>query len=274
MNPSNRSAPLDPHARSVAARFSAAAPHYDNHDDVQAHAAREVMRRVRDASGVGHALEIGCGTGRLTRLLVERCPAAAIDAIDISGRMIDVCRRRVNGAPRVRWHVGDARGFGAPGAYDLIVSSSSLHWILPRAPFLRHVRGLLAPGGTLAAAVMVRGTLAELHEARALVAPHKPAPAPLPEADEFIADLAAAGFTRLEHAVEDRRVFYASAADLLKSLHLQGLTGGDFSHGAQLLGRRELAALVAAYDARHGGPAQDGVSATFRVLYVLAAAEP
>src|SRR5215510_16366542 len=50
-------------------------------------------------------LEVGCGTGAFTRLLATR--ANDIKAVDLSGEMIRVARRRSTDYPHIEYTVGD-----------------------------------------------------------------------------------------------------------------------------------------------------------------------
>jgi len=55
--------------------------------------------------------------------------------------------------------------------------------------------------------------------------------------------LAQAGLSIEEEREESRRQTYASAGDLLRQLHDQGLTGGSWSKSGQLLNRADLRRL-------------------------------
>jgi len=93
-------------------------------------------------------LDIGCGTGELSRRLAGR--VARIDALDISEPMIAVARRSPGGAdPRINWIVGGAEDAPVDPPYGLVTAGQSLHWTdwdvtLPR------LATLLAPGAYLA----------------------------------------------------------------------------------------------------------------------------
>ena len=118
-------------------------------------------------------LELGCGTGFLTRQLLESFRQAQIDAIDISAAMIEQARREVGFNDRVHWHVCDVRDYQAPTLYDLIASSSSLQWMQPLHDLFVHLASMLRPGGRLLCSLMVEGTLGELHRLRREIAPLK-----------------------------------------------------------------------------------------------------
>lgn len=59
-------------------------------------------------SGTETVVDVGCGTGNLTRALLGRLSLSSrVIAVDLSPRMIEVARGKVADA-RVVWHVGDA----------------------------------------------------------------------------------------------------------------------------------------------------------------------
>ncbi|MEE4264463.1 MAG: class I SAM-dependent methyltransferase [Desulfobacteraceae bacterium] len=68
-------------------------------------------------------LEVGCGKGQLTVLLVDK--AAAITAIDPDGSSIEAARKQVNG---VDFQVGSGEKLAfADGSFDIVIFSYSLH---------------------------------------------------------------------------------------------------------------------------------------------------
>lgn len=94
--------------------------------------------------------DLGCGTGTLTRLLVDE--GYAVDGIDISPEMIRRARAKV---PEADLRVGDAAAPRlAPATYDVVLCRHVL-WTMPDpvAAFATWV-DLLAPGGVV---VLVEG---------------------------------------------------------------------------------------------------------------------
>ena len=96
---------------SVSARFAAAAKTYDLVSGVQRAVAEKLSAFLPPPEATCTVLEIGCGTGLFTELLTKRFPLASIDAVDISGPMIDAARKRIGQCERVRCHAADARRF-------------------------------------------------------------------------------------------------------------------------------------------------------------------
>jgi len=91
-------------------------------------------------------VDLGAGTGAMTRLLVGR--SRRVVAIEPDARMREVLARCVPNAEAV-----DGRGEAMPlenGTVDAVVASSSWHW-MDRVPALREVARVLVPHGVLGA---------------------------------------------------------------------------------------------------------------------------
>lgn len=94
------------------------------------------------------ALDVGCGTGDLTRRLaplVER-----VDAVDVSEWMIARGKALPGGdAPNIRWIAGAAEDARLEPPYTLITAGESFHWMDWRVVMSR-LGDALAPGAYLA----------------------------------------------------------------------------------------------------------------------------
>jgi ubiquinone/menaquinone biosynthesis C-methylase UbiE len=98
-------------------------------------------------------VEVGCGTGKLTRSLVER--GLRVDAVDPGREMIAVARRHVGEG--VRFHVGRFEDVDlAEDAFAAVFSATAFHWIDPAVGWSKAAR-LLRPGGVLALLTHVGG---------------------------------------------------------------------------------------------------------------------
>jgi malonyl-CoA O-methyltransferase len=252
----------------VGPRFSSAASTYDEHAEVQMSVAAGLLRTLEPLGDPVSILEIGCGTGGMTKLLLERFPSARLDALDLASGMIAEARRRVGESDRMRWFVGDARRHESDRLHGLIVSNCALHWLDPLEEALRRFAGFLLPGACLASSVMLHGTLGELHEARGVAAPEKLPPGRMPTLEELSAWIEGAGL-RIEVLRPESVVTTASGVDrLLERLRSQGLTGGRLSTASLPLSRGELLRLREEYERRFSVPG--GVRVTYEVAYVLA----
>lgn len=261
------------HVRTVRHRFSASTPTYDTNAHVQNAVAAKLLRLIPSSDTVNHILEVGCGTGALTRHLLNQFPQASMDAVDISPRMIEAASRNFPAASNIRWHVADARSFRGKNSYDLITSNCALHWIDPLLEGLHNLVRQLVPGGYFTFSIMLEGTLQELHESRLRIAPHKQPEGRLPRLREVIDSLELGGCTVHESVEETEVETYLSATGFLRAVHDLGVTGGAVSRSAVPLNRGELVRLMADYDS-HYRTDKGNVIASYQVGYIRATKNP
>lgn len=95
---------------------------------------------------VGRVVDLGAGTGALTRLLVDR--ADDVVAVEPDDRMRAVLATEVPGA-RALPGSGEAMPL-ADGCADAVIASTSWHWMDPASTLAEAAR-VLAPGGFLGA---------------------------------------------------------------------------------------------------------------------------
>ena len=129
---------------------------------------RTVLDRI-PLRGDEAALDAGCGTGRVTRLLAERLPEGRVIGVDGSQAMVAEARERLADlAPRVTVRQGDLLELELDEPVDLIVSTATFHWILDHDTLFRRLNAALRPGGRLVAqcggAGNVAATLAVVEE--------------------------------------------------------------------------------------------------------------
>lgn len=90
-------------------------------------------------------VDLGCGTGSLTRLLAERFPAAGVTGLDNDPSMLG---RAPEGS--IAWRLADVGSWRPDEPVDLIYSNAALHWLTGHEALFARLLGALAPGGTLA----------------------------------------------------------------------------------------------------------------------------
>ncbi|MEU2769837.1 class I SAM-dependent methyltransferase [Streptomyces diastaticus] len=99
------------------------------------------------------AVEVGCGSGYGTRMILDRFGAAKVDALDLDPGMVAKARRRLSDRPgRVRLEVGDATdlkaAFGAEGGtYDAAFDFAIIHHIPDWRSAVAEIARVLKPGG-------------------------------------------------------------------------------------------------------------------------------
>jgi trans-aconitate 2-methyltransferase len=94
-------------------------------------------------------LDLGCGSGRLTRELYRMLRAAHTLGIDSSEAML--AESRAYAEPGLNFRLDDIERFHAPpGSFDLIFSNAAIQWVDDHEPLLARLTELLAPGGQVA----------------------------------------------------------------------------------------------------------------------------
>ena len=100
------------------------------------------------AGPTGAVLDLGCGTGEITRRLAGR--VGRIDAVDPSAAMLASARSAPGGDHSGQtWILGSAEDAPLDPPYDLVYAAAALHW-MDWAVTLPRIRAALAPGGVLA----------------------------------------------------------------------------------------------------------------------------
>ncbi len=95
-------------------------------------------------------LEIGCGRGDTTRMLLARFPASAIMATDYDGAQVALAGRRVRDG-RAEFRQADATALPFPDAsFDLAVECNTFHHVAKWVGAMRETARVLKPGGTFA----------------------------------------------------------------------------------------------------------------------------
>lgn len=114
---------------------------------------QERTRAVRDLLGalpqneVETAIDIGCGPGNSTEVLVDLFPEASVSAFDSSRDMIEAARKRL---PQVQFSVRDIYRWEAPGPFGLILANAVMQWLPEHDIVFPALINKLEYGGSLA----------------------------------------------------------------------------------------------------------------------------
>ena len=108
----------------------------------------DLFPRLAADAGHGDVLELGCGSGAVTRRLAPL--VRSIHAIDVSPLMLEEGRVLPGGDHEaIRWVEGEAETAALDGPYDLACAAAALHWMDWQA-VLPRVAAALAPRARLA----------------------------------------------------------------------------------------------------------------------------
>jgi SAM-dependent methyltransferase len=95
-------------------------------------------------------LDVGCGTGAFTELLIERCAPAAVTAVDPAAAQVELARGKPVGG-QADFRVADAQELPFPDAsFDVVASALVINFIPNRPRALAEMRRVGRPGGLVA----------------------------------------------------------------------------------------------------------------------------
>jgi trans-aconitate 2-methyltransferase len=134
------------------------------------HALLDALRLEGDES----VLDAGCGSGAVTRDLLERLPRGRVVAVDGSPAMIERARRELADDPRLELMVSDLTALSLAEPVDVVFSSAVFHWIADHERLFERLHAALRPGGILLAQCGGQGNIADVRQALAVVEPEEP----------------------------------------------------------------------------------------------------
>jgi trans-aconitate 2-methyltransferase len=120
----------------------------------------EVFLERRGLRGDEVVIDAGCGTGRVTELLLRHLPNGRVLAVDASENMVKAARSRFAGDPRVRVEHQDLLLLELDRPVDMIFSTATFHWIKDHERLFDRLSRTLKPGGRLVAQCGGRGNIA------------------------------------------------------------------------------------------------------------------
>lgn len=243
----------------IAQRFGSAAAHYDEQALAQRQSAQQLMvGQILQ----GRVLDIGCGTGWLTRDIAEHHPIDVIVALDIALPMLKAEHLQ---HPSIIPIQADAAFLPFQNnSFDAVVSNFALQWLASPQNFAQELARVLAKDGQFCLAIPVNGTLRELNQAWAQLDIRR-------HTNQFFATqtwLDAFRYVGLTIQSQQQSAFYQyydSTKSLLKSLKAIGANELQQPRQQGLWGRGQLLALEHAME--HYRQSQ-GIPLHYEVLMV------
>ncbi len=188
--------------------------------------ARSVLDRL-PLSGEETVLDAGCGSGRVTALLIERLPRGRVIAVDGSASMIEKVGETLR--PGDRALVADLTEVELDEPVDAVFSSAVFHWVADHELLFRRLHAALKPSGRLAAQCGGAGNIDRLRRISDEVATREPfaphfegfeSPWNYAGAEETEARLQAAGFTDVGCWLQPWTIEPAEPAEFLRTVCL------------------------------------------------------
>jgi trans-aconitate 2-methyltransferase len=132
---------------------------YDRVSTPQVEMARPVLDRLALAGGE-KVLDAGCGSGRVTALLLERLPRGRVVAVDAAPSMVEQARERFASEPRVSvLDPVSLTELTLAEPVDAAFSNAVFHWIQDHDTLFQRLHDALRPGAPLVAQCGGKGNI-------------------------------------------------------------------------------------------------------------------
>jgi len=119
---------------------------YTKFEDERTRPARDLLAQVLLATA-SCTIDLGCGPGNSTELLVERFGAAAVSGLDSDSAMLVAARQRL---PGLRFDLADLATWQPEAPADLLFANAVFQWVPDHLAVLDRLMDGLMPGRVLA----------------------------------------------------------------------------------------------------------------------------
>ena len=247
----------------IARNFNKAAQSYEANSPAQKQAATHLAKMIAREMTLQSPsiLELGCGTGHLTRALFESFETADWLISDIAPQMVSMCMERMPKGANLKYTVMDAEDLNRPERFALICSNRTAEGFTDGPGAFQKLISLLKPGGLLALSTLGPNTFKlcpYIFRASACepVMPHYPSKTDLRSA------FPDSGTLKIETKIFSAK--YASAYDFARALKDMGAHA--HSYGGKQLSPGTVRAVLRRFDEMHKGAP---VQADYEVYFLL-----
>ena len=251
-----------PDKQRIKLRFEQAAATYEQQATVQSRVATQLLNLLAaTVTGFRPAdvLEIGCCTGLLTEKTLTRFPG--IDHFTLCDLVASfeqrVCRR-IGGThvEKITFLAGDIETLPLPDRYDLVISSSTLHWVHDLPGLCDKLHRHLYPQGVFAFSLYGKENLREIREIAAVGLAYRSL--------EQLRTVIGERFQILAAEETRETLWYPTPIAVLQHLRATGVN----SIGQRAWTRRQVADFAARYQERFAG--EQGVRLTYHPMFIVA----
>ena len=119
---------------------------YLKFEDERTRPSRDLLAQI-PMTDVAKAVDIGCGPGNSTELLVQRWPQAAVIGVDTSADMLRQARERLPGHTFIEANIAH---WAPPAGTQVLFANAVFQWVPDHIKHMKRLVTGLPPGGVLA----------------------------------------------------------------------------------------------------------------------------
>jgi malonyl-CoA O-methyltransferase len=247
--------------------FAAASGTYDRVAGLQRTVGKELLDSINATKLAGTLLDLGCGTGFLTRELLARSNHETTIALDIALSMLQTTQGKLAEKRNIIYVCADAEQLPLSGqSIDSVFSNLALQWCRDLEAVFTGIRRALKPDGQLVFSTFGPQTLHELKSAWAAVDNNN-------HVNDFYSEaqlkqfLQQAGFKNSRTKTKLYTSRYDSVWTLMQELKHLGAHHVIAGRNKKITTKTAMQQMIAAYEKHRVG---DRIPATFEVIIVIA----
>ncbi|KMT20906.1 malonyl-ACP O-methyltransferase BioC [Clostridium cylindrosporum] len=198
----------------VKCRFNKSSVDYNKYAKVQVTMASRLMNMI-NKSDIKTILEIGCGTGNLTNMLLDKFRNVSLTVMDLSEKMLDETRKNISvrNLENIEFICHDGETCELNKKYDLIISNATFQWFNSLEESIKKYIDLLNENGQLLISTFGEDTFIELEKsgikaARELNVEHN-----------FKLRRSFVGIDEIENIIKNQNINYKVVDEKLKEYH-------------------------------------------------------
>lgn len=155
---------LNPEKTKIAHAFNRAAETYHKASEMQLFSGKKLIHAIPEIKECNALLDLGCGTGRITKEVAEHIRSKHYYAIDIAEKAI-IEAKHITKSHHINFMIADFDHLSLEAQpFSLIFSNMALHWSNDINQLFKRLHALLEDNGRLAFSIPLIGTLKELHK--------------------------------------------------------------------------------------------------------------
>jgi malonyl-CoA O-methyltransferase len=245
--------------------FDRSALNYDQYGKFNQTVGQILLTKLNNIKDAGDILDIGPGTGYVTRGLTARLSPSSVYGLDLAHNMLKQARSHSEDIPIETFFIqGDAEKLPFKNeSFNMAFSNLTYQWINNLKEAFREVKRVLKKKGCFIFSLFGQGTLAELKSVMELYPPQK-----LPSVDIIKKNISSAGFMGVNIEEKTKILYFSSGYKVAAYLHNIG-SRNIFLNSSRGLGNGIiLKKIINSYEKKF--KKGNKIPATFKIIFVKA----